>query len=34
MRMTAFVGMLSPPVRLALDVVATVAGSDLRILNR
>src|ERR1700761_2625890 len=26
MRMTAFVGMLSPPVRLALDVVATVAG--------
>src|ERR1700753_335889 len=26
MRMTAFVGMLSPPVRLALDVVAAVAG--------
>jgi tripartite ATP-independent transporter DctM subunit len=26
MRMTAFVGMLSPPVRLALDVVATFAG--------
>ncbi|WP_375776013.1 TRAP transporter large permease subunit [Bradyrhizobium sp. ma5] len=26
MRMTAFVGMLSPPMRLALDVVATVAG--------
>src|SRR5580698_9256988 len=26
MRMTAFVGMLSPPIRLALDVVATFAG--------
>jgi tripartite ATP-independent transporter DctM subunit len=26
MRMTAFVGLLSPPVRLALDVVATFAG--------